>query len=201
MNKEIGERKEPNVAWGRKKAGKTCRLCLEKQVGQRLADETSTPLFKPCRFEPVEVNFRRGSIKSVHGCTSSLLPIDQGIPQGTIIGPILFPLFINDIPLHMQNSNIDIYADDATLTSCSKRNNISLVNNNIQRNLGNIQRWANMNKMVINGKKTKSVLVIGKRLRKRMNKDQHQDSDFTIALNNSQIERVRTQEVEIDDDS
>ena len=58
-----------------------------------------------------------------------------------------------------------------------------------------------MNKMVINGKKTKSVLVIGKRLRKRMNKDQHQDSDFTIALNNSQIERVRTQEVEIDDDS
>ena len=58
-----------------------------------------------------------------------------------------------------------------------------------------------MNKMVINGKKTKSVLVIGKRLRKRMNKYQHQDSDFTIALNNSQIERVRTQEVEIDDDS
>ena len=110
-------------------------------------------------------------------------------------------LLINDIPLHMQNSNIGIYADDATLTSCSKRNNISLVNNNIQRNLGNIQRWANMNKMVINGKKTKSVLVIGKRLRKRMNKDQHQDSDFTIALNNSQIERVRTQEVEIDDDS
>ena len=58
-----------------------------------------------------------------------------------------------------------------------------------------------MNKMVINGKKTKSVLVIGKRLRKRMNKDQHQDSDFTIALNNSRIERVRTQEVKIDDDS
>ena len=58
-----------------------------------------------------------------------------------------------------------------------------------------------MNKMVINGKKMKSVLVIGKQLRERMNKDQHQDSDFTIALNNSQIERVRTQEVEIDDDS
>ena len=137
----------------------------------------------------------------MHGCTSSLLPIDQGIPQGTIIGPILFLLLINDIPLHIQNSNIVIYADDATLTSCSKWNNISIVNNNIQRNLGNIQRWANMNKMVINGEKTKSVLVIGKRLRKRMNKDQHQDSDFTIALNNSQIERVRTQEVEIDDDS
>ena len=131
----------------------------------------------------------------------SLLPIDQGIPQGNIIGPILFLLFINDVSLHIQNSNIDIYADYATLTSCSKWNNISSVNNNIQRNLGNIQRWANMNKMVINGEKTKSVLVIGRRLRKRMNKDQHQDSDFTIALNNSQIERVRTQEVEIDDDS
>ena len=94
----------------------------------------------------------------VNGCTSSLLPINQGIPQGTIIGPILFLLFINDIPLHIQNSNIDIYADDVTLTSCSRWNNISSVNNNIRGDLENIQRWANTNKMVINEKKTKSML-------------------------------------------
>ena len=119
----------------------------------------------------------------VNGCTSSLLPINQGIPQGTIIGPMLFLLFINDIPLHIQNSNIDIYADDVTLTSCSKWNNISSVNNNIRGDLENIQHWANINKMVINEKKTKSMLVIGKRLRKRLNQDQHQDSDLSIALN------------------
>lgn len=60
-----------------------------------------------------------------------------------------------------------------------------------------------MNKMVINEKKTKSMLVIGKRLRKRLNQDQHQDSDLSIALNDSQTERVRSHKflgVEIDDD-
>ena len=81
------------------------------------------------------------------------------------------------------SSNIDIYADDATLTSCSKWNNISSVKNNIQGDLENIHQWANMNEMVINEKKTESMLVIGKRLRKRMNQDRHQNGDFTIALN------------------
>ena len=128
----------------------------------------------------------------------------QGIPQGTIIGPILFLVFINDIPFHIQNSDIDIYADDATLTSCSKWDNISSVNNNIQGDLENIQRWADMNKMVINEGKTKSMLITGKRLKKRMNNDQNRDDDFlTITLNDSQIETVRSHKflgVEIDDD-
>ena len=51
--------------------------------------------------------------------------------QGTIIGPLLFLLFINDISSYIKNSNIDIYADDGKLTSCFKWNNISLINNNI----------------------------------------------------------------------
>ena len=102
----------------------------------------------------------------VNGYTSSFLPINQGIPQGTIIGPLLFLLFIDDISLYIQNSNIDIYADDGTLTSCSKWNDISQVNNNIQGDLDNIQRWAIMKKKAFNEKDTKSMLIIGKRLRK-----------------------------------
>ena len=102
----------------------------------------------------------------VNGYTSSFLPINQGIPQGTIIGPLLFLLFIDDISLYIQNSNIDIYADDGTLTSCSKWNDISQVNNNIQGDLDNIQRWAIMKKIVFNENDTKSMLIIGKRLRK-----------------------------------
>ena len=102
----------------------------------------------------------------VNGYTSSFLPINQGLPQGTIIGPLLFLLFIDDISLYIQNSNIDIYADDGSLTSCSKWNDISQVNNNIQGDLDNIQRWAIMKKIVFNEKDTKSMLIIGKRLRK-----------------------------------
>ena len=141
----------------------------------------------------------------VNGCTSSLLPINQGIPQGTIVGPMLFLIFINDAPFHVQNSSMKIFADDATLIS--RWDNISPMNNNIQKDLENIQQWAKMNKMIINEKKTKSMLIRGKRLRKRMGKQhlaQNSSVDqLSIILNNSPIENVYSHKIlgtEVDED-
>ena len=44
------------------------------------------------------------------------VPLGQGVPQGSIVGSILFVLFINDLRLHVINSDVDIYADDSTIT-------------------------------------------------------------------------------------
>ena len=48
--------------------------------------------------------------------TSEPKPVRQGVPQRSILGPVLFLLFVNDMPLNLNNSTIDIYADNTTLS-------------------------------------------------------------------------------------
>ena len=81
------------------------------------------------------------------------------------------------------------------------------MNNNIQKDLENILQWAIMNKMIINEKKTKSMLIRVKRLRKRMEKQhiaQNSSVDkLSIILNNSPIENFHSHKIlgiEIDED-
>ena len=59
----------------------------------------------------------RQQFVSIDGQRSDSLLIKQGVPQGSVSGPALFLLFVNDIPLHLTNSTVDIYADDTTITA------------------------------------------------------------------------------------
>ena len=47
--------------------------------------------------------------------TSKQLTVKQGVSQESILGPVLFLLFLNDMPLHVQKSTMDIYTNDTTL--------------------------------------------------------------------------------------
>ena len=73
-------------------------------------------------------------------------PVRQGVLQGSILGPFLFLLFVNDMPLHLNNSTIDIHADDTTLSLSANWNNItSLIIKALANDLENIEKWSTEN--------------------------------------------------------
>ena len=54
---------------------------------------------------------------TINNCLSQVLPVTSGVPQGSILGPLLFVIYINDLPDSIKDSQIFMYADD---TKCGK---------------------------------------------------------------------------------
>ena len=82
----------------------------------------------------------------IHGLLSSALPITSGVPQGSILGPLLFIIFINDLPDSIQSSYLRMFADD---TKISNTNILAL-----EQDGKNLVRWASKNEMMFNTDKT-----------------------------------------------
>jgi hypothetical protein len=80
-----------------------------------------------------------------------------GVPQGSILGPLLFLIYVNDLPLHVLNSEADMYADDSTIYYCSE--NIQDIESNLQKDLKSIEKWCSLNNMALNPNKTTSMLL------------------------------------------
>ena len=83
---------------------------------------------------------------------SSLQDVKSGVPQGSVLGPVLFLLFVNDLPLFIKEVYLDLYADDATVhASWNKQNVVEL---KLQSGTGDFKNWCLSNYMFIHIGKT-----------------------------------------------
>ena len=73
-----------------------------------------------------------GNVRSSTQCNRS------GVPQCFVLGPVLFLLFVNDIPLFATDAYLDLYADDATMHTSSKNLQLSKINSKWGRKISNL---------------------------------------------------------------
>ena len=124
----------------------------------------------------------------VNDVVSESCPIEYGIPQGSILGILLFLIHINDFPLHVDNSSVDLYVDDTTLY-CSKVT-VNDVTSSINKDLEDVSTWCDMNRLIVNEKKSKTSLICSSQKRTRLDID-----SYNIVFNNDIIEYNQTQKI------
>ena len=101
---------------------------------------------------------RKQAVK-INGILSDFLEILSGVPQGSILGPILFNIFINDFVYHMERTKTDVlnFADDNTLSANAE----NIINLKEQLDKAEIEalKWLESNEMIANSDKFKMIVI------------------------------------------
>ena len=97
------------------------------------------------------------------GQASNTAPINASVPQGSILGPLLFSVFIDDL-VDICNNELYVYADDSTLFAPIKSStDLNTVAASINKDLSNMKVWADKWKVTFEPTKCKTMVISRKR--------------------------------------
>jgi hypothetical protein len=116
-----------------------------------------------------------------NGAVSPLQRISCGVPQGSVLGPLLFLLYINDLPHICNNAFMYMFADDSNLFMTD--NNLRRIENTLNNELSLLSEWLKSNKLSLNIKKTHFMLFHPGRKKPPFN--------LNISIDNNPIDSVK----------
>ena len=119
---------------------------------------------------------------NVNGCLSSSVPVAYGVPQGSNLGPLLFLVYINDLPNCLSAASPRMFADDTNISYAA--NTLSELENVINSELKNLKYWLEANKLSLNIAKTE-FMIIGSRQRMHA----HSNENINIDLDGNVIKQ------------
>ena len=102
----------------------------------------------------------RNQYVSINGFVSGLTTINSGVSQESVLGPLLFLLYINDLNQAIKFCKVHHFADDTNLLCLS--NSIKKLNKLVNADLKHLVNWLNANKISLNVKKTEMVIFKSK---------------------------------------
>ena len=98
--------------------------------------------------------FNRKQLANLNNNISDYHSIKQGVPQGSILGPLLFLIFFNDITEQINHTKIIMYADDTVIYFASK--NITTIKYHLNEDIDQISKYFFHNELILNLKKGKT---------------------------------------------
>jgi hypothetical protein len=108
--------------------------------------------------------------------------IDIGVPQGTVLGPTLFLLYVNDINNYLDSATCNLYADDVLLYVSGQ--NINEINEKLQVSVNKVKEWYDNNILVVNASKSNTLLVATRQ------KEVHVNGEVSIHFGNDRLDNV-----------
>ena len=90
---------------------------------------------------------------------SDTLPITHGVPQGAILSPLLFCIYLNDLPLAPSSCNLESYVDDSKLYLSFPLIQLDAAIDKLKQDLLSVAQWCCENHLLINPDKTKLLFL------------------------------------------
>ena len=110
----------------------------------------------------------RKQVVRIHSTLSEPLPVTSGVPQGSILGPLLFSIYTNDLSLIPQKCSTQSYVDDTKLiTSFQLKDNLDAITD-LKDDLFKIGEWCSNNLLLLNPGKAKLMIFGSRQMRPKL---------------------------------